>query len=82
LLLENRSGAGNHWQGLRLEGVTCNRDAIGARIRWSAGGAIRSRLKTSGGKIDWIEIAWPKPSAKVQLLNSPPLDRYITVRES
>jgi len=33
-------------------------------------------------KIDWIEIAWPKPSAKVQRLNNPPLDRYITVKES
>lgn len=100
LLLENRSGPGNHWLGLKLEGVTCNRDAIGARIRWSAGGAIRSRLKNSGGsylsshdpreilgigkadKIDWIEIAWPKPSTKVQRLNNPPVDRYITVRES
>jgi hypothetical protein len=100
LLLENRSGAGNHWLGLKLEGVTCNRDAIGARIRWSAGGVIRSRLKNSGGsylsshdpreilgvgkaeKIDWIEIAWPKPSTKVQRLKNPPLDRYIAVRES
>jgi hypothetical protein len=49
LLLENRSGRGNHWLGLKLQGVTCNRDAIGARIRWSAGGAVRSRLKNNGG---------------------------------
>jgi hypothetical protein len=49
VLLENRSGGGNHWLGLKLEGVACNRDAVGARIRWSAGGQVRSRLKTSGG---------------------------------
>ena len=49
VLLKNQSGGGNHWLGLKLEGVHCNRDAIGAKIRWSAGGVIRSRLKTSGG---------------------------------
>jgi hypothetical protein len=49
VLLKNRAGAGNHWLGLKLEGVKCNRDAIGARIRWSAGGLVRSRLKGNGG---------------------------------
>jgi len=34
---------------LKLEGVTCNCDAIGARITWKAGGKIRSRLKNNGG---------------------------------
>jgi hypothetical protein len=99
LLLENASGAGNHWLGLKLEGVICNRDAVGARIRWSAGGVVRSRLKNSGGSylsshdpreilgigktesIDWVEIAWPKPSSKVQRIERPPVDRYMTVRE-
>ena len=32
-----------------MEGVRCNRDAIGAKIRWSAGGVVRSRLKNGGG---------------------------------
>ncbi len=100
LLLENRSGSGNHWLGVKLEGVNCNRDAIGARIRWSAGGVIRSRLKNSGGsylsshdpreilgigrakKIDWAEITWPKPSSKVQRIDNPPVDRYLTVKEA
>ena len=99
LLLENRSGAENHWLGLKLEGVSCNRDAIGARIRWSAGGVVRSRLKNSGGsylsshdqreilgagkveKIDWVEITWPKPSGKVQRIQNPPMDQYLTVTE-
>jgi enediyne biosynthesis protein E4 len=49
VLLRNRSGEGNHWLGLKLEGVKSNRDAIGAKIRWSAGGIIRSRLKNNGG---------------------------------
>src|SRR4051794_23755469 len=49
LLLQNRAGAGHHWLGLRLRGVGCNRDAIGARITWSAGGVKRTRLKNNGG---------------------------------
>jgi hypothetical protein len=49
LLLRNVSNAGNHWLGLKLEGVRCNRDAIGAKVRWSAGGTVRSRLKNGGG---------------------------------
>ncbi len=99
VLLRNRSGEGNHWLGLRLEGVRCNRDAIGARIRWSAGGVVRSRLKNSGGsylsshdprevlgvgktrKIDWVEITWPLPSGKVQRIDNPQADRYLTVKE-
>jgi hypothetical protein len=49
LLLANRAGQGNHWVGLKLEGRAANRDAIGARITWSAGGVKRSRLKNNGG---------------------------------
>ena len=49
VLLRNRWGTGNHWIGLKLVGKKCNRDAIGALIRWSADGIVRSRLKTSGG---------------------------------
>ena len=49
LLLRNNAGQGQHWLGVRLVGTATNRDAIGARINWSAGGVTRSRLKTSGG---------------------------------
>jgi len=49
LLLRNKAAEGNHWVGLKLEGVHCNRDAIGAKIAWSAGGVKRSRLKNNGG---------------------------------
>jgi hypothetical protein len=48
-VMKNVSGEGNHWVGLGLQGVGCNRDAIGAKIRWSYGGQTRARLKTSGG---------------------------------
>ncbi|MEN3332615.1 MAG: enediyne biosynthesis protein [Blastocatellia bacterium] len=49
LLLRNSVRNDNHWVGLRLQGATCNRDAIGAILSWSAGGVKRSRLKTGGG---------------------------------
>ncbi len=49
VLLRNRAGEGNHWVGLKLIGRTANRDAVGARLTWSAGGVKRTRLKTSGG---------------------------------
>ena len=49
LLLRNNSGEGNHWVGLKLQGVKCNRDAVGARISWCVEGIARSRLKTGGG---------------------------------
>jgi enediyne biosynthesis protein E4 len=99
VLLRNRSGEENHWLGLKLEGTKCNRDAIGAKIRWSAGGVVRSRLKNNGGsylsshdprevlgigkstQMDWVEITWPKPGGKVQRLDRPAIDRYLTMRE-
>jgi predicted NUDIX family NTP pyrophosphohydrolase len=49
VLLKNNAGEGHHWVGLRLQGTSCNRDAIGATITWSANGQTRSRFKTSGG---------------------------------
>jgi enediyne biosynthesis protein E4 len=49
LLLKNNAGEGNHWLGVKLQGTACNRDAVGARITWSAGGKVRRRLKTGGG---------------------------------
>jgi enediyne biosynthesis protein E4 len=49
VLLKNNAAKGNNWLGLKLEGVTCNRDAIGARILWKAGGKLRQRLKNNGG---------------------------------
>jgi hypothetical protein len=33
-------------------------------------------------KVDWVEITWPKPSSKVQRIENPPINRYLTVKES
>ncbi len=49
LLLNNRGAKGNNWLGIKLEGVHCNRDGIGAKIYWTAGGRRRFRLKNNGG---------------------------------
>ncbi|MBA2356557.1 MAG: CRTAC1 family protein [Acidobacteria bacterium] len=99
LLLQNRAGQANHWVGLRLQGTTCNRDAVGARISWSAGGTVRRRFKTGGGsylsahdpreilglgtatQVEWVEIAWPGPSTRVDRLTNLAIDRYHLVVE-
>ena len=49
VLLKNNAAPAHGWVGLRLQGTSCNRDAVGARITWSAGGVTRSRLKNGGG---------------------------------
>jgi hypothetical protein len=49
LLLKNNAAKGNNWLGLKLEGSRGNRDAIGAKIVWSAAGKTRSRQKNNGG---------------------------------
>ena len=49
LLLNNRAAKENNWLGIKLEGVHCNRDGIGAKIYWTTGGKRRFRLKNSGG---------------------------------
>jgi hypothetical protein len=49
LLLHNNTGQQHHWLGLRLRGTRANRDGVGARISWSAGGVRRTRLKNNGG---------------------------------
>jgi hypothetical protein len=72
LLLKNASGDGHHWLGLTLQGTSCNRDAIGARITWTFGDQKRTRLKTSGGSYlsshDPREILAIGPAAKIDAL--------------
>ncbi|HEY3839688.1 MAG TPA: CRTAC1 family protein [Bryobacteraceae bacterium] len=72
LLLKNNAGSGNHWLGVKLQGLKCNRDGVGARLTWSAGGVKRSRLKTSGGSYlsshDPREILGIGPAAKIDWL--------------
>lgn len=72
VLLKNNAAKGNNWLGLKLEGVTCNRDAIGARIHWTADGKKRSRLKNNGGSYlsshDPREVLGIDQAAKIELL--------------
>jgi hypothetical protein len=72
LLLRNNAAKTNNWLGLRLEGVKCNRDAIGAKITWTAGGKKRSRLKNNGGSYlsshDPREVLGIGSAAKVDAL--------------
>ena len=49
VLLKNNAGDGNHWVGLKLQGTSCNRDAVGARLTWSVGGVVRRKMKNAGG---------------------------------
>jgi hypothetical protein len=49
LLLRNRAGRQNHWLGVRLEGRTANRDAIGAVVSYQSGDLKRRRIKVGGG---------------------------------
>lgn len=99
LLLRNQTTAGHHWLGIHLVGKTCNRDAIGARVKWTAGGVERHRMKTGGGSflsssdprmvlglgtspaLEQLEIRWPMPSKRVDVLTKLPVDRYITIEE-
>lgn len=49
LLLHNGGGTGNHFINFRLAGAKSNRDAMGARIRVTAGGIPQSREIEGGG---------------------------------
>jgi enediyne biosynthesis protein E4 len=72
LLLNNRAAKGNNWFGIKLEGVHCNRDAIGAKIYWTAGGKKRFKLKNNGGSYlsshDPREVLGIGSAAKVDAL--------------
>jgi hypothetical protein len=72
VLLRNNAGEGSHWLGVKLQGVKCNRDAVGARLTWSAGGVTRSRVKNGGGSYlsahDPREVLGVGPAAKIESL--------------
>jgi hypothetical protein len=72
VLLRNNAAKGRNWLGIKLEGVTCNRDAIGAKIVWTAGGKTIRRLKNNGGSYlsshDPREILGIGPATKIDEL--------------
>jgi enediyne biosynthesis protein E4 len=49
LLLHNSGGNGNHFVSFKLVGTKSNRDAIGARLKLTAGGMTQIREVESGG---------------------------------
>jgi hypothetical protein len=69
VLLKNGAGEGHHWLGVKLQGTSCNRDAVGATITWSSNGAKRSRLKSNGGSYlsshDMRDVLGLGPATKV-----------------
>ncbi len=72
VLLKNNAAKGNNWLGIQLEGAACNRDAIGAKIYWTAAGKKRFRLKNNGGSYlsshDPREVLGIGKAAKIDLL--------------
>ncbi|MEJ1929497.1 CRTAC1 family protein [Nostoc sp. NIES-2111] len=95
LLLKNVASNGNHWLGVQLEGVNCNRDAVGARVRWRKW----QRLKNGGGSylsahdprmvlglgedaspVD-VEVHWPWPSLRKERFPGLRPGQYHKLRE-
>ncbi|HSU60646.1 MAG TPA: CRTAC1 family protein [Bryobacteraceae bacterium] len=89
VLLKNNAAKGNNWLGIKLEGVNCNHDAIGARIHWTAAGKKHSRLKNNGGSYlsshDPREVLGIGRASKIDLLEihwpapSKQVDRFTNV---
>ncbi|HJP33848.1 MAG TPA: tetratricopeptide repeat protein [Candidatus Latescibacteria bacterium] len=95
--LRNDGGENNHWLGLELVGRTSNRDGIGARVELTVDGEIRvSEARSAYGyqsahdprvvfglgatdRVDRVEIRWP--SGVVQVLEEPPVGRYLVIQE-
>jgi enediyne biosynthesis protein E4 len=96
LFLRNRSGAGNHWLGLKLVGHRSNRDGIGAWIKvQTAAGAQWNEVTTAVGYASASDVrvhfglgAYGRatveihwPSGATQQLGEVSADRYLTVEE-
>ena len=95
-LLRNEGGNRHHWLGLELIGEN-GRQAIGTRVRvWSGDLQQLREVRRGYGfqaqhdprllfglgerrRVDRVEILWP--SGDRQMLEDPPLGRYITMRQ-
>jgi hypothetical protein len=96
-LLHNVSKNANHWLTIALKGTKSNRDGIGARVEVTANGRkqVAERIAGSGylsqddgrlhfglgnsTRVDKLTIHWP--SGRDQVVESPAIDRVITVEE-
>ncbi|HEX2778034.1 MAG TPA: CRTAC1 family protein [Gemmatimonadaceae bacterium] len=87
----------NHWIAFILVGTRSNRSAIGAEVQIEASGLVQRRIVDGGsgfasqndrrlhfglGAREWVDrvvIRWP--SGTQQVLQRPPIDRFVTVTE-
>lgn len=97
MILRPEAGPANHWISFRLEGVKCNRLALNARIRATAGDLVQLGEVRSGGSYlsqDDLRIhfglanqAWLDkaeilwPDGEKETLTHLAADRFYTVRE-
>ena len=93
----NEGGNRRHWIGFRLQGVTSNRDAIGARVEIDVGGRTQAAEVRSGGSYlshndmrvhfglgdaERVEaIRIRWPNGNTEVLDGIDADRYVTIRE-
>ena len=96
-LLHNESHADNHWLGIRLVGVRCNRDGIGARVTVTAGGKTTMRdQQLAGGYLSAHDprlhfglgnarridkITVRWPDGHIDNIAGAPVDRYVQITE-
>lgn len=96
-LLRNEGGNRNNWLGLELRGRASNRDGIGAQVTLFSGRGRQVReVKRGYGyqsqhdgrvlfglgqeeRVERVQIRWP--SGQVQILERPPVRRYLVVQE-
>jgi hypothetical protein len=97
MILRPEGGPKNHWVSFQLEGVTCNRLALNARVRVTAGDLVQLREVISGGSYlsqsdlrlhfglgshESIDQAEVLwPNGKKELLGHLAADRFYVVRE-
>jgi hypothetical protein len=97
VLLRNREESGNHWLKLALEGTRSNRNGYGTLITLRSGELTLHAEATCptgflmqsdprvhfglGGRsrVDRLELQWP--SGVRQVVENPPLDQVLTLRE-
>jgi enediyne biosynthesis protein E4 len=96
-LLENRTGGPSQWVGLQLQGTTSNRDALGSRVRLTAGDLVQTRevsrtdgylsqrdarlLFGLGGHTRVDSVEIRWPDGGLQVLYDLPVSRYVIIRE-
>ncbi len=96
-LYRNEGGNRSHWIGFRLEGVSSNRDAIGARVEIDVAGRTQVGEVRSGGsylshndmrvhfglgEAERVEaIRIRWPNGNTEALDGIDADRYVTIRE-